>query len=130
MKTMKTPVLTVPAAILLLHAMPSTAGDPELGEFLFRVQLCAACHVLDRAENLDGPHLVGIFGRKAGAVEDFNYSDAMRGADFTWNEERVEALIANPQGFLPGNTMNYMGLRDAENRAHIIAYLKAATRIE
>ena len=41
---------------------------------------CKACHVVDATTNRVGPHLVGLFGRHAGEVEGFNYSDAMKNA--------------------------------------------------
>lgn len=100
-------------------------GDPAEGEKVFR--RCMACHVVDQEQNRVGPHLVGLFGRQAGAVEGFNYSDAMKNADVTWNEETLHQYLADPRGYIPGNKMAFPGLKDEQDRADVIAYLKGAT---
>jgi cytochrome c len=106
------------------------AGDFEMGEFLFRAQKCDQCHLVDRAEHGIGPHLVGIFGREAGTVEGFEYSDAMRESGIVWDEESLDALIASTRTFIPGNNMIYHDLRDGRSRADIITFLRQATRVE
>jgi cytochrome c len=74
------------------------------------------------------PSLAGVFGRKAGTAEGFHrYSDALRSADLVWNEDALNAFLADPQAFLPGNRMTFPGIRDAQARADVIAYLQNAS---
>ena len=99
------------------------AGDATRGEKMFGA--CAACHSLRAGEQLTGPSLAGIVGRRAGAVEGFmRYSEALRKADVTWNEKSLDAWIADPQKFIPGNLMTFRGIRDAGQRADLVEFLK------
>jgi cytochrome c len=100
-------------------------GDPAAGEKVFNK--CRACHVVDEPQNRVGPHLVGLFGRKAGSVEGFKYSDAMKGSGVTWSEETISEYIADPRGYIKGNRMAFVGLKDEEDVANLVAYLKEAT---
>ncbi len=101
----------------------SAEGDPAAGERVFRQ--CQACHVIDAEQNRVGPHLVGIFGREAGAVEGFNYSPAMAGSGIVWDEETIAAYLADPRGYIPGNRMAFAGLRQEQQIADVIAYMKS-----
>ena len=98
-------------------------GDPAAGERVFRQ--CQACHVIDAEQNRVGPHMVGIFGREAGAVEGFNYSDAMADSGIVWDEETIAAYLADPRGYISGNRMAFAGLRNPEQIADVIAYMKS-----
>jgi cytochrome c len=100
-------------------------GDPEAGKKTFAK--CKACHVLDKEQNRVGPHLVDIFGRAAGAVDGFKYSDAMLNSGITWDEATMDAYIADPKGYIPKNKMAFPGLKDEEDRANVIAYIKQET---
>jgi len=103
------------------------AGNSENGARAFRV--CAACHSLEPGQHKTGPSLAGVLGRKAGAEEGFHrYSPALKGADVVWDEAALDAWIADPQAFLPGNRMVFRGLPDATMRADLIAYLAQAGR--
>ncbi|MEZ5905985.1 MAG: cytochrome c family protein [Geminicoccaceae bacterium] len=97
------------------------AGDPEAGKELFRQ--CQACHVVDAEQNRTGPHLVGIMGRPAGAVADFNYSAAMANSGIVWDETTLAEYLANPKEYVPGNKMAFVGLRKPEQIQDVIAYL-------
>ena len=85
---------------------------------------CLACHALgyDRV----GPRHCGLIGRKAGSVAGFDYSAAMKKSGLIWNEATLSRFIANPLKVVPGSTMTYDGVADANERADLIAYLKAA----
>lgn len=98
-------------------------GDPAAGERVFRQ--CQACHVVDAEQNRVGPHLVGIFGREAGAVDGFNYSPAMANSGIVWDEETIAAYLADPRGYISGNRMAFAGLRNPEQIADVIAYMKS-----
>jgi cytochrome c len=110
-----------PAVLLLaLSAIPVAAADVEHGKVLY--QICAACHT-ERPDAL-GPSLKGIFGRKSAALEDFRYSNAMRRANFVWDDDNLRAYIQDPQAKVKGNRMPYGGASDAKDVDDIIAYLK------
>lgn len=85
---------------------------------------CATCHgVVPDARGI-GPSLAGVFGAKAGHVPDYAYSEAMQSSGLVWNENALNAYLDNPQTTVPGTKMSYRGLKDAEQRAEIIEYLK------
>lgn len=100
-------------------------GDPEQGERVFRK--CQACHQVGaEAQNRVGPVLNGVVGRAAGAVEDFNYSDAMatRGEEgLVWDAEALDAYLEDPRDYVEGTKMAFAGLRKEEERQDVIAYL-------
>jgi cytochrome c len=96
------------------------AADPAAGESVFR--RCAACHKVDGADAV-GPHLNGVVGRPIGAVEGFNYSDALAGREGAWTENELYAFLGNPKGYAPGTSMSFAGLGDSEDLANVIAYL-------
>ena len=107
---------------------PELAGaDIARGELLGLA--CAACHRF-RAEQgtLIGPHLQGVFGRKAASIEGFDYSPALRASGLVWTPRSLEAWLANPAGFVEGTTMPFTGYRSAEDRRDLIAYLLRATQ--
>lgn len=83
---------------------------------------CAACHKLEDGANGTGPHLYGVVGRAKGSVEGFGYSGAI-GTDDVWSPENLAAFIENPRGYAPGTSMAFAGLKSAEDRADLIAYL-------
>jgi cytochrome c len=118
---------TMRALILTLGMTLATAGsayadgDPAKGATVFK--RCAACHVVDKEQNRVGPHLVGIVGRHAGAVDGFKYSDAMKDSGLTWDEDTLDKYLADPKGFIPGNKMAFPGLKKEDEREDVIAYL-------
>ena len=103
----------------------ANAADPKNGKAVF--EKCAACHSLEPNKNDDAPTLAGIFGRKA-AAEDFRYSNAMKQSDVTWDEHTLDAFLADPQGFIPGNRMPFDGLKEKADRDDLLEYLKEATK--
>jgi len=101
-------------------------ADLENGRRLYR--RCSACHTLGEGEaHLVGPNLHGLFGRTAGAQEGFGYSAALGDAEFDWTPERLDEWLASPRTFLPGNRMSFAGLRHADDRRDVIAYIAVET---
>jgi cytochrome c len=99
------------------------AGDAARGEKLF--QDCRACHSIDKgAPNAMGPSLHGVFGRKAGALEEFRYSPALKRSNITWSAELLDSYLADPQKMVPGNRMPYAGMPDERDRADLIMYMQ------
>ena len=104
--------------MLCLH--PAYAGDASHGEAVFKA--CVACHN-DRPGAL-GPTLKGVYGRKAGALEDFHYSAAMKRADFVWDAANLKDYITNPQAKVKGNRMPFSGLQNPSDIDDVVAYLQ------
>jgi cytochrome c len=111
-------------ALAALGAVPALAdGDPENGQALFQKR-CATCHVMDAETNKVGPHLAGVYGRKAGSVADYGkYSKGMQEIDIVWDDANLDVWLTNPFKFIKGTKMA-MAIKDPEERADIIAYLK------
>jgi cytochrome c len=107
---------------LLLPAQAAT-GDAEQGHTLYQAR-CAACHALDY--NGVGPAHRGLWGRMAAQAPGYAYSDALRAARQVWNQETLDRWLADPESFAPGQRMG-VNVPDAQERAHLIAYLKAAS---
>ncbi|PRY74951.1 cytochrome c2 [Marivita geojedonensis] len=101
-------------------------GDPSRGEEVFAQ--CRSCHQIGQgATDRIGPHLNGIFGRRAGAHDGFRYSDdmAMMGSDgLTWELETLNAYLENPKALVSRTRMNFAGLKDPQDRSDILAYLR------
>ena len=110
------------SAVCVLADGALAAGDPEKGANVFR--RCAACHSLEPGKIKVGPPLAGLIGRKAGTVERFRYSSAMKSADVVWTAETLDKYLAAPKTFIPGNRMPFPGLKDSQDRADVISYLK------
>lgn len=106
-------------------AAPGAAGDAGRGAQAFRA--CAACHSMEPGRHLTGPSLATVFGRKAATVEGFGrYSEALRASGVTWDADALDAWLRNPAALVPGNLMTFRGIADADVRADLIAYLRAA----
>jgi cytochrome c len=114
----------IAAAALVLSATVSEAyaQDADAGKKVFN--RCRACHAVEPGQNKVGPTLAGVVGRKAGTVEGFNYTDAMKSSDVTWDEENLKKYLQDPKGFIPGNRMVFPGLKDEEDLSNLIAFLK------
>jgi cytochrome c len=130
-------LLTIPArrwwlgtaTAAVLAAGPGSAagaGDPVQGAQAFRN--CIACHSIETGQNMTGPTLAGVLGRKAGSLTSFHrYSDALKRSGVVWDEQSLDAWIGNPAAFIPGNDMAFPGLPDARARSNLVAFLKAAS---
>ena len=109
-----------------LSAGPALAGDAVAGKKVFNK--CKSCHDLEAGKNKIGPSLHGLFGRTSGSVEGFKYSDAMKNAGITWGEDTLDAYLADPKAYIPGNKMVFAGLNKEDDRENIIEYLEEATK--
>lgn len=118
----------------LVETQNLEAGDSKRGERYFYECIygcCSVCHSLVRDKKWIGPSLQGIFGRKAGTIEGFVYSRAMRESGIVWDANSIDLMIQNPRVFVPGTRMYFKGLPGAQHaqiRRDIIAFLKEATR--
>ncbi|MGF9761554.1 cytochrome c family protein [Microvirga sp. 0TCS3.31] len=118
--------MRIAALILFTSAFSPTmvqAQDVAAGEKVFAQ--CRACHqVGPSAKNAVGPVLNGLFGRKAGTVEGYNYSPANKNSGITWDEATFSEYIKDPKAKVPGTKMVYAGLKDEQRIKDLIAYLK------
>ncbi|MGJ4926937.1 copper-containing nitrite reductase [Bradyrhizobium sp. HKCCYLS2038] len=101
------------------------SGDPAAGRLVFRK--CQACHSTEAGKNLLGPSLAGIIGRKAGAIPNYDYSQAMKGADLVWTAQTLDRYLKDPAAVVLGNKMPFPGLKTDHDRADVIAYLAASS---
>lgn len=119
---------TVTLCMLIAANAPALAeGDREAGRDVFAYSAaCIACHAIGCTRD-EAPKLGGIIGRRAGTDPKFDgYSDAMKSSDVVWTEETLDAYIADPAAFIPGNGMaSTTGkLEDETQRRNLIAFLK------
>jgi cytochrome c len=103
-----------------LFPQASKAADDNHGEVIFEKR-CTGCHSMN--QDKEGPRLQGVFGRHAGSVPTFKYSDALKGATITWDEESLDKWLKDPESLAPNNDMAFQ-VSDEKERSDIIAYLK------
>ena len=115
--------LFVAAAIAALAPGAALAQDAAAGEKVFAQ--CRACHqVGETAKNAVGPVLNGLFGRKSGTIEGYNYTEANKNSGIVWDDATFTDYIKDPRGKIPGTKMIYAGLKDEQRIKDLIAYLK------
>ena len=110
-------------------ACAATAPNPaDMAAGHRAYQKCYSCHALEPAKNdLDGPTLHKIVGRRVAAEPGFAFSPAMRRfaeKNPRWTPELLDRFVADPEAVVPGTTMTFTGIRDAKERAALIDYLK------
>nr|WP_295663101.1 cytochrome c family protein [Polymorphobacter sp.] len=104
-------------------AYASLKGDATAGKAVFTV--CKTCHVVTPGQNRIGPSLYGVVGRPSGSVPGYTYSAANKNSHIVWTEPVLYEYLLAPQKYVPGTKMTYAGLKDAQKRADVIAYLKS-----
>ena len=97
-------------------------GDPQAGAAIYT--RCLACHAL--AYDRTGPRHCSLFGRRAGSVKRFAYSDAMKRSNIVWSEKSLDRFLADPLKAVPGTAMGYAGVTDQKERTDLIAFLRQA----
>lgn len=98
-------------------------GDVGRGKVVFTQ--CKTCHVVTAGVNRIGPSLHAVVGRTSGSIPNYAYSAANKQGHIVWSEPVLFTYLEAPQKFLPGTKMSYAGLKDAQKRADVIAYLKS-----
>ena len=126
----KTRLTSLLAAALMASVLPlglaQADGDAAKGKKVFNK--CKTCHSLEAGKNKIGPSLQGLFGRTAGSVEGFKYSDAMVESGIVWDEETIELFVTKPKDMMPGTKMVFTGLKKEDQSKDLIAYLMEATK--
>lgn len=114
-------------ASAMVFAAPAHAeGDAAAGAKVYNQ--CKACHDIEKGVNRVGPTMKGVFGRKAAAIADYKYSEAMiaKGAEgVVWDDANLTAYLTSPKTFVPKGKMAFAGLKKPDDLANVIAYLKA-----
>lgn len=103
--------------------LASLTPDAAHGKTIFAQ--CKACHAVEEGKNMVGPSLAGIVGRAAGSVAGYSYSNANKNSGITWTPEKMFQYLEKPARVVPGTKMAFAGLPKAQDRADVIAYLKA-----
>lgn len=122
-------VATEAAGEAVVEEGPSLAelmasADAGKGERQFAK--CKACHTVGKDEgDRTGPNLYGILGRQIGGHGSFNYSSALAGHSETWTWEKLDEWLASPKNTFPGTSMSFAGIRKADQRADLMAYLNS-----
>ena len=110
-------VLLVAGSSLSVSARAQARAD---GKALFEKR-CGGCHALNRDK--EGPRLGGVYGRTAGSVDSFQYSDALKKSGIKWTEETLDKWLTDTEKLVPNNDMTFH-VEKADERSEIIAYLK------
>ena len=115
-------LLVLGGALLVATVGIAQAQDLAAGEQSFRK--CGPCHsVGEDARNKIGPVLNGIDGRKSGTAPDYNYSEANKKAEITWNEATFKEYISNPMTRIPGTKMAFAGIKNEKEINDLWAYV-------
>jgi cytochrome c len=111
------------SAALLWFSVSADAQDASAGKKLF-VMDCSICHSPQQGRNLVGPSLFNVVNRHSGQIPDFHYSDANKNSGLVWDIGTLDRYLTAPRQVVPGTKMTFPGLRDAKQRADVIAYLE------
>jgi cytochrome c len=106
---------------VMAGASTNPPGDAANGKMLFEKR-CTGCHSLDL--NKEGPRLRGVYGRAAGTAAGFQYSDELKSAHFTWDDNLLDKWLINTDSVVAGNDMDFR-VPKPEERADIIAFLRS-----
>ena len=120
-------LIAISSVLIGTELAEAANGDISRGQRLF--QACSACHSLQSNRNMTGPSLANVWNRKAGSLSSFSrYSDALKSANIEWNDKTLDAWIKDPQHVVPGNEMTFAGIKNPQQRADLLAFLKQATQ--
>ena len=101
------------------QAPAPVTGSVERGRAVYQAE-CSMCHHPDR--HLDGPRHRGVLGRRAGALQDYDYSPALRNSRVLWTRATLKAWLTDPEALIPGQLMD-VRLESAQDREDVVAYL-------
>ena len=108
----------------ILNHRSGHAQNPTHGKEVFEKR-CVGCHALDKEK--EGPRLRGVYGRTSGSIPSFKYSDALKSARITWDEQTLDKWLTDPEKLVANNDMAFH-VGSADERRQIIAYLKQLSK--
>lgn len=113
--------------VTLAMSSPAIAQDVKAGKTVF--ERCIACHTVAKGDrNRAGPNLWGVFGSTAGQRDiGYKFSDALKASGLVWDEATLSSYLENPQKVVPKTRMRFPGLKNPDQRADVIAYLRSVT---
>lgn len=116
-------------AIAVLLVFPTIASASSGAEVPEAAEVCLSCHAFQPAEEeLEGPTLWQVMGRRIAGVEGYPYSDALRQhGQASWDRPTLERFLAAPQQFAPGVNMTFGGVSRAADRAAVLDFLATLT---
>ncbi len=106
----------------LAMAADCAPAQVEKGSQVFAGE-CSVCHSTKEGETVMGPSLHGVVGRTSGSLAGFSYSQAMKTKAVKWEAETIDQFIGQPQSYVPGTYMPYMGLASAPDREAVGCFL-------
>jgi cytochrome c len=112
-------LLLMTASFAMAQTSATTSGNALKGKEIYDAR-CSACHSVD--DNRVGPMHLGVFGRKAGGVKNYRYSDALNKSKVIWSRDTLTAWLTNPEMLIPGQRMGY-AMDNAQDREDVVAYL-------
>ena len=115
-------LVVVGIIIVILIFSVANAADPVNGKKVFKK--CVACHSLQEGKNKIGPSLYNLLDRKAGLVEGYKYSKAMKSSGVVWDEESLDEFLIKPRKFIPKTKMAFRGIKNKSLRDDLIFFLK------
>src|SRR5580698_1865136 len=107
-------------ALMIFPRMSRADADADRGKQLFEKR-CTGCHSLN--QDMEGPRLRGVYGRRAGTVSSFKYSAALHSSTITWDDDSLDKWLTNPDALIADNDMAFRVVKPDE-RADIIRFLK------
>ena len=108
--------------LIILTVSIANTADTVKGKKVFKK--CVACHSLQEGKNKIGPSLYNLLGRKAGSVEGYKYSKAMKNSGVVWDEESLDKFLTKPRKFIPKTKMSFRGIKKKSLRDDLISFFK------
>lgn len=119
-------LLLMTVSFAMAQSSATTAGSALKGKEIYDAR-CSACHSVD--DNRVGPMHLGVFGRKAGGIKSYRYSDALNKSKVVWSHDTLTAWLSNPEALIPGQRMGY-AMDNAQDREDVVAYLATLKAIK
>lgn len=111
------------ASALLIVGTVTSSGAEQNGKALFE-RRCGGCHSLD--SDKEGPRLGGVYGRKAGSIAAFQYSDALKRSKVVWSDDTLDRWLTDTEQVIPDNDMSFR-VQTVDERKAIIDFLKMSS---
>jgi len=121
-------LIAAAAVIVVTGSAFAQSGEASRGQRVFNTQ-CKTCHTVEKGGAQPvGPNLNGLFGRKAGTLPGFEFSDAMKASGIVWDEATLAEYVRDPKAKVPAGKMAFVGVKNPAQLADLIAFLKEATK--